>query len=331
MKRSTRSKVLIMIVMILALGFVGTAAAQTVTIRLGHIVAPNQAMDLAAHRFAELVRERSGGNIEVQVFPSGQLGSEVDMLRNAQMGAIQMVSVSTAAMGSFDPKYQLLVAPYLWRDHDHALAVLRGPIGNELAESFLQRTGLRVLDQARLYGSRHVSTRNTPVREPKDLRGIRLRVPEIPIYMDTLSSMGASVTATPLGELYTALQTGAVDAQENPLNTIWGFKLHEVQKFISLTGHIVQYNALVINDRFLQGLPSEYQQIIRDAAVESGDYETELAVRSEEELIEQLAAEGVTIVHDVDREAFRAATLPLYEKYENQWGAGLYERIASAE
>ncbi len=284
----------------------------------------------AALLMAERVAERTNGQVEIQVFPSNQLGSERDIFEACKLNAIQMIFESPGSIGVFQPEVEIFNGPFLWKDWEETKRVMRGPFGQELYAKVLQNHGLRVLDPNWYWGWRHLTTRNTPVRVPEDVKGLKVRSPNILIFMETLKAMGASPTPVDFGEVYTALQQGLVDGQENPIPTIWAKRFFEVQKYVVLTGHMLQSNHILINDRFFQSMPKEFQAILQEEVLAAGEYMRTLQQQEEEELIAKIEAQGVTIIRDVDRETFRKITEGVYEKFEDNWGRGLYQKLRQA-
>lgn len=305
----------------------GTAEAQTV-LRLATLQGQGQPSHAGVVRLSELVKERSNGALEVKVFGDGQLGTEQESIEGVQFGTIDMFMGSTGSVGRFLPKLEAFAHPYVWRDVDHMLAVVRGPIGDELDAELRSKTGIRILDMGWVFGRRHLTTRETPVKTPADCNGLKVRVQPTAIYLATIKAMGCSPTPMDFKEVYTSLQTGVIDGQENPINVIATRALYEVQKYLMLTGHITQNQAVIINDATFQGLSPELQKILVDATREAGDYQNKLLAENEAKQMEQIKAAGTTIV-EPDIEAFRAATADVHAQFDEQWGAGFFERIRS--
>ena len=312
-----------------AIGLGATAAlAQTKVLRLGNVQPPTMIVQDGLARFAELVQERTGGAIEVQIFPASQLGTEQEILEGVQLGTIDMFEGSTGSVGRFLPELEALVHPFVWRDLDHLLAVTRGEIGQEMSEKLLASYGMRILDMGWLFGNRHLTTGNRPVREPADMAGLKIRVQPTTIYLETINAMGASPTPIDWREVYTALQTGVVDGQENPPGVILSANLFEVQRYLTLTGHMTQSQAVVISEDVWQSLTEEQRRVIQEAVIEAGDYQNALILDDEGRALEALRAAGMEII-EPDRDAFRAATSEVYKLFEDRWGKGLYERIVA--
>jgi tripartite ATP-independent transporter DctP family solute receptor len=282
-----------------------------------------------AVRLAELVAKRSNGELKVELFADGQLGTEQESLEGVQFGTIDMFMGSTGAVGRFLPKLEAFAHPYVWRDLDHMLAVVRGEIGEELTEELRAQTGIRILDMGWLFGRRHLTTRETPVQGPADMADLKIRVQPTEIYLATIEAMGGNPTPMDFKEVYTSLQTGVIDGQENPINVIATRALYEVQDYLMLTGHITQNQTVVVNDQVFSALSPELQEVLLSATRDAGDFQNELLEQEEAEQLELIKSKGMQIV-EPDVEAFRAATADVHEQFEDAWGEGFFERIRQA-
>jgi tripartite ATP-independent transporter DctP family solute receptor len=298
-------------------------------IKLGNVQPPAMIVQKGLQRFADLVAERTGGELKVEIFPASQLGTEQEILEGVQLGTIHMFEGSAGAAGRFLPALEAFAHPFLWRDLDHMLAVARGEIGQELSQRLIDEHGMRILDMGWLFGQRHLTTARTPVSTPEDMKGLKIRVQPTTIYLEMIKAMGANPTPIDWKEVYLSLQTGVVDGQENPVGVIYSAKLYEVQDYLMLTGHITQNQVVIINEPFFQSLAPEHQRVLREAIIEAGDYQNALIEQGAAEDLEKLTAAGMTVV-EPDIEAFRAATANIYKLFEDQWGAGLFERMGDA-
>jgi tripartite ATP-independent transporter DctP family solute receptor len=298
-------------------------------IKLGNVQPPAMIVQKGLQRFADLVAERTGGELKVEIFPASQLGTEQEILEGVQLGTIHMFEGSAGAAGRFLPALEAFAHPFLWRDLDHMLAVARGEIGQELSQRLIDEHGMRILDMGWLFGQRHLTTASTPVYTPEDMKGLKIRVQPTTIYLEMIKAMGANPTPIDWKEVYLSLQTGVVDGQENPVGVIYSAKLYEVQDYLMLTGHITQNQVVIINEPFFQSLAPEHQRVLQEAIIEAGDYQNALIEQGAAEDLEKLTAAGMTVV-EPDIEAFRAATANIYKLFEDQWGAGLFERMGDA-
>jgi tripartite ATP-independent transporter DctP family solute receptor len=289
------------------------ASAETV-IKLGNVQPPAMIVQKGLQRFADLVAERTGGELKVEIFPASQLGTEQEILEGVQLGTIHMFEGSAGAAGRFLPALEAFAHPFLWRDLDHMLAAARGEIGQELSQQLIDEHGMRILDMGWLFGQRHLTTARTPVSTPEDMKGLKIRVQPTTIYLEMIKAMGANPTPIDWKEVYLSLQTGVVDGQENPIGVIYSAKLYEVQDYLMLTGHITQNQVVITNELFFQSLSPEHQQVLQEAVIEAGDYQNALIEEGAAADLEKLKAEGMTVI-EPDIEAFRAATADIYLQF----------------
>jgi len=315
---------------IVLLGSAPAPAQQPIVIKLGNVQATADIVQAGLKRFADLVAERTKGQIQVQIFPASQLGTEQELLEGVQLGTVHMFEGSSGSVGRFLPDVEVFAAPYVWRDVDHMMKVVRGPIGQGLADRLVKAKGMRVLDFGWLFGNRYLTTKNKAIYKPEDLKGMKIRVQPTAIYLETIKAMGANPTTMDFKEVYLGLQSGVIDGQENPPSVIFTNKLFEVQKFVMLTAHITQNQAVVINESFFQGLSPENRKILTEAAYEAGNFQNDLVLKSEKEYLDQLKEKGMTVVQP-DVMAFREATKDVWKKVSEKWEPGLYEKIQAVK
>lgn len=321
----------IILSVLLAIGVVVSAAPpvpaqQPIVIKLGNVQATADIVQTGLKKFADLAGERTKGQLQVQIFPASQLGTEQELLEGVQLGTVHMFEGSTGSVGRFLPDLEAFAAPYVWRDVDHMLKTVRGPIGQGLAERLVKAKGIRVLDFGWLFGNRYLTTKTKAIYKPEDLKGMKIRVQPTTIYLETIKAMGANPTTMDFKEVYLGLQSGVIDGQENPPSVIFNNKFFEVQKYLMLTAHITQNQAVVINEKTYQGLSPEFRKILMEAAIEAGNFQNDLVLKSEKTDLDQLKEKGMTIVQP-DVAAFREATKDVYKKVSEKWEPGLYEKI----
>jgi TRAP-type transport system periplasmic protein len=301
------------------------------TIKLGHLNTIDHPLHLGTVKFKEVVEAKTNGAVKVEIFPNAQLApSESEMIQGVRLGTATMCVLSAGAMGVFVPDFQVMAVPYIWRNLDHMKKVTRGELGANLSDQAVQKLGVRVLDGARLYGDRLLTTKAKAVKTPEDLKGMKIRVPEIPIYLETIRAMGGSPVAVATSEIYTALGTGVADGQENPPVSILTWKLYEVQKHLMMTAHITQNQVMLMNEAFWKGLGPELQGIVQAAAWESGDHETAMALKMNQEALGSLKAKGMEI-HEVDLDAFKKATSVVAGKFADKWTPGLVDKLRAVK
>ena len=291
----------------------GTAAddGTIYKIRLGNTTAPTDILNISFEKMAEAINERSGGRLEVSVYPSGQLGTLRTMTEGLQNGTLEMSTNSAGGLAGFSPIMGSLELPYLFDSHQSVYDVVDGPIGQELSQQFLDKTGVRILSfwQNML---RQTTNNVRPVYAVEDFAGLKLRVPETKTVMDTISALGASPTPMAFGEVYTALSQGTIDGQENPCTVIDSAKLYEVQKYLSLTAHIYSPVVVMISEDFYQSLPDDLRTILDEEVAIAQAKDRSEAERLDAELLESLRSKME--VNEVDTSSFREAVQPAYDK-----------------
>jgi len=294
--------------------FPTAAFAQSVKLTLGHGAAPGNPRHEAAEKFAEVVKAKSGGRIEVQVAPSAQLGDDAAMVTALRTGALDMSANSQGAMANVVPEYAAFGMPFLFSDLSKAWKVLDGPVGKELAEKTAEK-GMIVLGYWD-NGIRHMSNSKHPLLKPSDLQGLKMRTPPDSVTVDIMQSLGAEAQQIKFSELYVALQQGVVDGQENPLMNIFASKIYEVQKYISLTGHKYEMTPFLMSKRTWNRLSDADRKAVQEAAAEATALQRQLSKESDEKLVAELKAKGVQ-VDTVNQSAFEKATLPVVAKWES--------------
>jgi tripartite ATP-independent transporter DctP family solute receptor len=306
----------------------GPALAQEVRLTLGHGAAAGNPRDEGAKKFAEVVKQKSGGRIEVQVAGSAQLGDDAAMVTGMRTGSIDMSLNSQGAVTNVVPEYAALGMPYLFDSPEHAWKVVDGAVGEEIARKS-EAKGLILLGFMD-NGIRHTSNNKHPIEKPDDVKGLKIRTPPDTVTVDIFKALGADTQQIKFSELYVALQQGAVDGQENPVTNFYYSKLYEVQPHLALTGHKYETTPFLMSKRTWDKLEEADQQAIREAAKEAVAYQRDLALADDKRLLEQLPKEGVKITQ-VDREAFRQATAPVIEEaYEGDIGDFVRQVVAEA-
>jgi tripartite ATP-independent transporter DctP family solute receptor len=292
-----------------------------------HTTTPDHPYTLGMVRYAQLVRERTHGRVDIQIHHSRQLGDERQVVEGLQLGTIHLTVTSTGPLGGFVPAINVLDIPFLFRDAGHAHAVLDGEIGQGLLRRFSEVgiTGLAFWEN----GFRHLTSTRKPIRRPEDLKAVKLRVMENQVHQAAFRHLGADATPMAWGEVFTALQQGLLDAQENPVPIIATFKLHEVQRYLSLTGHVYSPAPLLLSRKVWERMPADVQKVLRDTALEVAAVERTLIRAQEQKQIGELKAKGMVVI-EPDRDAFRAALRPVLERFQGQFGKDLVQRIQGA-
>jgi tripartite ATP-independent transporter DctP family solute receptor len=305
------------------------AAAQSPTVlRWGDVVGGTHPQVQMIDRVAAEVKAKTNGRIEIQSFAGGQIGGSRDMIEAVANGSQGLVTEGAANFGAWIPSISVVEAPFIWRDPQHLIKALNGPLLASYNEQLIKARGMRILG-AVYYGTRHVTTTSKEIKTLDDMKGLKLRVPENDVFRAMAEAWGAKPTPMNFNELYLALKQGVVDGQENPLPTIKSGKFHEVQKYIVLTGHIMTPRLVVVNEAAWQKIAAADRKVIEDAMRAGMNWADEQIIAQEKSLIDEFKAAGVTIVQP-DVAAFRRATLAAVPpKFEAKWGKGTYESIAA--
>ncbi len=299
-------------------------------LKLAYVMAPGGPAHEAAGYFAESIKKKTGGKITVKRYPSAQLGNDRELSEALMIGSVDLVVGGTAPIGWYLPQYAAIEAPFMFRSYEHMDNVLNGEIGQEVADAFLKQKGLRVLAWWHR-GPRYLTTTDRKVTKPADLAGLKLRVPELPTYIEAWRILGTNPTPITYSEIFMGLKQGIVEGQENPLEVIYTSSFHEVQKYAMKTEHLLGVYMMMVNEAMFRGLSAEHRKAIADAAVEEGKREHELMVKYDEEFVAKLKAKGMTFV-DVDREAFRRAVVgELPKRFKGQWAPNFFERIVKTK
>jgi TRAP-type transport system periplasmic protein len=304
-----------------------SAHAQT-KLTLGHGAAPGNPRHEAAVKFAETLKAKSGGRIEVQVAPSAQLGDDAAMVTALRTGALDMSANSQGAVSNAVPEYAAFGMPFLFGSLSQAWKLLDGPLGKELADKSAEK-GMVVLGYWD-NGIRHMSNSKRPLLKPEDLKGLKMRTPPDAVTVDIMQSLGAEAQQIKFSELYVALQQGVVDGQENPLVNIHASKIYEVQKFISLTGHKYEMTPFLMSKRTWDKLSDADRKAVQESATEATALQRKLSQESDDKLIADLKAKGVRI-DNVDKAAFEKGTSAVDDKWmASPIGAYVKKVIAGA-
>ncbi|SPJ25338.1 TRAP transporter substrate-binding protein [Palleronia abyssalis] len=302
------------------------ADMEQVNLRLAHVVNEQDGFHVAAERFAELVDERTGGKISVEIFPNATLGDERTLLEGMQIGSIDMGVITAGPVSNFLPEMAVFELPFLFPSNEAAYEVLDGEVGQEVLGR-LENVNLKGLAYAER-GFRNLTNSVRPVASPDDMDGMRIRVMENPVYIDTFRELGANAIPMAWTEALTAMQQDTIDGQENPVGVVHSFKLDETQDYMTMTRH--SYAPAI----FVMGLPvwnqfsGEAQQVLMDSAQDAAEYERAHNAEMEEQQMDELRERGMEIDMNPDLDAFKAQIQPVYEQYGEEFG-DLLSRIQS--
>ncbi len=314
-------------VMALLVVMAGAAfAAPEYTIKVAYIGSDSHpTMRAMKEYFVKPIEEGSRGRIKVELYPNAQLGGDREISEGVQMGTIQMAIPASAPLAGFDKRVQVLELPYLFTTKKAAFEAADGLLGEKL-NSYLAAKGMLILGFQE-NGFRHVTNNRGPVKTPADLKGIKIRTMENPIHLAFFKAIGANPTPMSWGELYTALQQGTVDAQENPYAMIVDGKFYEVQKYVSETGHVFSFEVLIANKKFMDNLPADLNELVvkaaRDATLKQREYMDEEEAAFKEEVIKGgMTANSLT---PEEKEPFVEAAEKIYPMFENDFGEEVME------
>jgi tripartite ATP-independent transporter DctP family solute receptor len=290
-----------------------TSVSDIKTIKLAHGLDVNHSVHKAMVKMGEDLTEISGGHMQLEIYPSQQLGTERECIELLQIGSLDMTKVSVGVMENFAPRMKVFGLPYLFRDREHSFAVLDGPIGQEMLDEGTQFwiKGLGYYDA----GSRSFYTKDKPINSPDDLKGLKIRVMESVTAMDMVKSFGGSPTPISWGELYTSLQQGVVDGAENNPPSFYLSRHYEVCKYYSLDEHTVLPDVLIIGTHLWNQLSEQEKLWMQEAVDRSVIYQRLLWADAEKEALDEVEKAGVTIIRP-DKSAFASKVESVYEVYQ---------------
>lgn len=314
------------------LGFALSAGAAT-TLRMGTPFVTGSNLHKGAEKFAEVVAAESKGQFKVGVYPDSQIGDIQQLIAGMQLGTVDMAYLGPGNAGQLKGCGALNIAylPYLFKNKRSAEEVINGPIFAELFDQCAKSSGVRIFAVGGDRSPRALVTNKGPIRKPDDLKGMRLRIPPIPIFRDVFERLGVKVVPLGLNEVYMALSRGQVDGQDNGFDLTLTFRFHEVSKFWSATDHAYDMGAFYVSERKWKSFSPEQQAMFRKAATEGGKIATQLGEEFDAKGMEELKKAGVTYVVP-DRAAFEKAWADVYKAYEGKvWPEGLVQRIKDAQ
>lgn len=267
---------------------------------------------LGMNKIGELVKAKTDGAVTLDAFGNSQLGSERDLIEGLQLGSVQMTCVSTAPLSGFTDMFLVFDLPFLFENTDVARAVLDSEVGTEILTSVEDQglVGLAWFEN----GFRNVTNNKLPIEKPEDLKGIKIRTMENQMHMAAFQVMGADPTPMAMGEVFTALQQGTIDAEENPVPIIETNKFDEVQKYVSMTGHLYSPTPVFIGKDYFDALPAEYQTAVKEAAMEAAPYQREQIDIQTESGLKALQDRGM-VANFPEKAAFQEATKSIYDTY----------------
>ena len=305
----------------------GTSKEETFLIKVGHAASEDHFAQASFEHFKELVEKNSNGKIKVEIHPNGELGGEREMLEQLLLDELTMMAPASAPLDAVAKGIAMWDLPYLFKDSEMAHRVLDGEVGQEVLDSMSDKGILGLVYWEN--GFRHLTNNKYPVTSLQQMEGMNMRTLENPMQIKTWSLMGANAKPIAFTELYSALQQNVVDAQETPLSLMYAQKFHEVQKYLTLTGHTYSPWPVVINKKFFNGLPEDLQKVVMDAAVETRDFNRQLSKEDEEKSLKLLKEQGMEVIEltDEQKQEFKEATNQIYEDVKTEVGAELFDKL----
>jgi len=303
-----------------------SGAQAVVKLKFAHTMSVNDTMQKGSLKFAELVKAKTNGEVEVEVFPASQLGNDKAIIQGARMGSMDIAMTGNPFYTGTEAALTVLDLPYLFKDFDHVYAVLDGPIGQQIG-GLLEKHGLKELGFMEI-GFRNLTNSKRQVKGPGDFKGLKIRVTPNPAHVLAFKLLEAVPTPMPFGEVYMALKTGAVDGQENPITLIHGQKFYEVQKYLSLTYHAYTTSHVTMNLKKYASLTPAQQKALAEAAHEAAVYHRQLNRDLESALLKEMQAAGLEVEMEPDRAAIaEVVQKQTQEAYAEKYGWDLIKQI----
>lgn len=304
----------------------GAAAAAPLTIKVAYENNPGEPIDKVMHYWKDVLAERSKGEIVLDLYPSSQLGAKKDVTEQAMMGMNIITLSDVGFLVDFDPDLGILFGPYLTDDPQKLFAIYESDWFKKKNEA-LKKKGIHIVMSNYLYGVRQILAKK-PINTPADMKGMKIRVPNNVMQIKAIEAMGATPTPMPLGEVYPALAQGIIDGVENPISVLYGQKLHEQAKYLSMVGYITNTSLWLGGEAFFETLPPAQLELIHETAREAGVYSQKITTELDAQMIGKMKEAGVTVITP-DVAPFKAAAKKVYSEFP-KWTPGLYEQIQQA-
>jgi len=315
----------VLITLTLIIGLIPAAfAAEPYVMKLATVGAPGDSLVTAMEYFAEEIEKRSNGAIVAEVYHSSQLGAHRDYIDGLQMGSIQMAEIASSVVATVDPAYMIFDMPYISPDEEAQRQTLKDGAGQYLSDSLLEKANIAVVGWL-VRTPRNVYSSKEPITSPEGFKGLIIRTMESAPMLRAMELLGAKATPIPANERYMALQTKVVDAAENNSGEIYSKKEFEVTKYLSKTSHIIQPNALCVDNNFIKKLPEDLQKLVWEVGYDAGEYATQFDFDNVSAIEELLISEGGMEINDIpDKSAFVELLKPLYDEYRDEIGEELF-------
>lgn len=322
--KALRTSIIALAISGLTAGMIQTAAAETV-MRISVSTAQNSHQGVAIDTLAKEVEKRTNGRYKIKAFYSGALGAEREAVEAVQLGTQELTWTSSGPIPNFVPETKIFDIPFLFRDYAHARAVLDGPIGQDMLKKF-ESKGIKALAWGE-NGFRHMTNNKRSIVAPEDMKGLKMRTMENPVHVQAYKGFGIIPTPMAFTEVFTALQQGTVDGQENPLSVIVANKFEQVQKHLTLTGHVYSPGVFLMNKEAFDKLSPADQKHFLDAAKVAAKANRDRVDQDEQTAVKYLSSKGMQVVENVDKSKYQAALTPVFAEFEKQFGKANIDKI----
>lgn len=310
---------------VLAAGLCASAADAKTVLRLATDVSRQDTQSQGGEYFVKLVDEATNGDLQVKFYPDGTLGSSTAIVSGVRTGTIDMAIIGCVNLGGLADGFLALDLPFIFKDKPHVYRSLDGKVGEAL-NAQLDKVGLVGLSYFE-NGFRNITNSSAPIKVPEDVKGLKIRVPQSNTLVATFEALGANPVPMAYGELYTAMETGAIDSQDHPMPALYAGKFYEVQKYLSMTRHGYAAVAFVVNKRKFEKLTPEQQDIIRDAAVKAANYQRNLNSEMEGQMVADMEKTGLQVNDDVQLDLFVEATKSVRDSFIKEHGEEIVKLI----
>lgn len=308
--------------------FFSSVAPGKTVLKLANVIPPTSEKNLSCLKFSEIVANKTNGEVQVQVFPASQLGNERDLSIGVVMGTLDLFWGDASTFADYVEEFNIFNSPLLFKNDKHWKAVVESPLFDELAEKLLRKARVRIIGKFPM-DFRYILTREKPVYTPDDLEGMKIRVPDIPIWVAGMKGLGAAATPISYAEVYMALQQGVIDGMENPLGLMRSMKFYEVTKYLTLLGWNNAVNVLVINEGVFERLSAEHQRAVLEGGKAAGEYLLDLLPKNRAENLEFMKKQGMIIIEPKKMDEWAEQVKNFPEETADMWGGdpNLYSKI----
>lgn len=308
-----------------------TAADAKVNLRFGHVNGYGEVAADLFQEFADRVRARTGGEVDIKVFPAAQLGKEIELVQQAKLGGVDITAPSLPAAAAILPSLEIPSTPFMWNDWDQARAVIEGEAMQPIWDELETKHNLIPLTKTWYWGWRNMTLREKAVSKPEDVANLKIRTPEQTVWVEMVKALGGVPTPVPFADVYVALQQKLVDGQENPIPTIYSRRFFEVQGYLVMTRHMLQNNMILINKSVFEKLTPRFQRILLEEARGASARNTLLQQAHERAMLKVMRDSGkIEIIDNPDRAAFAAKTASVSDALQAHWGSDNIKRIRDA-